>query len=168
MKRILPVILILLLLLSACGKDEPGETTLGGETVPTGSETVGGEGEGILDPTTEIRYLIVKKIVTNDQGKELWGTEYTYDEAGFCIQEREYSNIGSPAANRVNTPDPLGRIGTSVFTELDGSQYTVTYTYDEENRLIREDVRYEDGVEEYTEYTYNDRGRAARPRWLPS
>ena len=124
MKRILFVILVLMLLLSACGGKEPVETNPGNsETHAPVMETVdGGEGEGVLDPTTEIRYLIVKKIVTNDQGQELWGTEYSYDDTGFCTQEREYSNIGSPAYSRVNSPDLLGRIGFSLFTGLDGSQ----------------------------------------------
>jgi hypothetical protein len=161
MKRIFALTLALMLLLSACGKEEPNQTTDNPQqTAPAASETVsGGEGEGVLDPTTEIRYLIVKKIVTNDQGQELWGTEYTYDDTGFCTHEREYSNIGSGAYSRVNSPDVLGRIGSSLFTGLDGSQYTVTYSYDDRDRCIREDVRYEDGTEEYTEYTYNDKGQ---------
>lgn len=158
MKKAISIILILMILLSACGKDDPAETTLGSETVPTGSESFNGEGEGVLDPSTEIRYLLVKKIVTNEAGQELWGTEYSYDDTGFCTHEREYSNISSAAYIRVNTPDALGRIGSSQFTELDNSQYTVTYTYDEFDRCIREDIRYENGAEEYTEYTYNDRG----------
>lgn len=160
MKRILPLILILLLLLSACGNEEPAETTLGTEaSQPTASETLsGGEGEGVLDPTTEIRYLLVKMIVTNADGEELWGREYSYDNTGFCTQEREYSNIGSASYSRVNSPDPLNRIGSSVFTELDGSQYTAVYTYDEFDRCLREDITYEDGTSEYTAYTYNEQG----------
>lgn len=160
MKKIIPIILVLLLLLSACGNEEPAETTLGAEeSQPTASETLsGGEGEGILDPTTEIRYLLVKMIVTNDAGEELWGREYSYDETGFCTQEREYSNIGSASYSRVNSPDILGRIGSSIFTELDGSQYSVFYTYDEFGRCLREDITYEDGTKEYTEYTYNEQG----------
>ena len=101
-------------------------------------------------------YLIVKMIATNDAGQELWGTDYSYDDTGFCTQEREYSNIGSASYSRVNSPDMLGRIGSSLFTEADGSQYTVFYTYDDFDRCIREDVTYEDGTQEYTEYTYND------------
>lgn len=161
MKKLIPIILILSLLLSACGAKEPIESTPDTQaTQPTVTETVNtGEGEGVLDPTTEIRYLIVKKIVTNEAGQELWGTDYTYDETGFCTQEREYSNIGSAAYSRTNTPDHLNRIGSSVFTELDGSKYTVTYTYDEFGRLIREDALYEDGSQEYTEYTYNEKGQ---------
>lgn len=161
MKRFFALTLVLCLLLCGCRKEEPVESTPDTQsTQPSFTETVNtGEGEGILDPTTEIRYLIVKKIVTNDAGQELWGTDYSYDETGFCTAEREYSNIGSPAANRVNTPDPMGRIGTSVFTEQDGSRYTVTYTYDDQNRCVREDVRYENGTQEYTEYTYNDQGQ---------
>lgn len=161
MKRIFALILVLALLLCGCGNEQPAETTNGAqESAPSASETLsGGEGEGVLDPTTEIRYLIVKKIVTNDQGEELWGTEYSYDSTGFCTYEREYSNIGSAAYSRTNSPDVLGRIGSSLFTELDGSQYTVTYTYDAYDRCIREDVRYEDGTEEHTEYTYNDKGQ---------
>lgn len=160
MKKLLPFILALLLLLTACGNEEPVETTLGGsESTPAVSETVsGGEGEGVLDPDTRIIYCLVKMIVTNDEGQELWGREYSYDDTGFCTREREYSNIGSASYSRTNTPDALGRIGTSVFTELDGSQYTVTYTYDEADRCIREDITYEDGTTEYTEYTYNDQG----------
>lgn len=159
MKRLLPMILVLLLLLSACGEDSPAETTLGAEIQENPTETVNtGEGEGILDPTTEIRYLLVKQIVTNADGEELSGTEYSYDDTGFCAYERRYSNIGGAAYTRVNTPDPLGRIGSSVFTELDGSQYTVYYTYDDQGRCLREDITYEDGTREYTAYTYNEQG----------
>ena len=161
MKKLIPILMILCLLLCACGKEEPAETTQAPqESMPASQETTnGGEGEGILDPTTEIRYLIVKKIVTNDQGQELWGTEYTYDDTGFCTHEREYSNIGSGSYSRTNSPDAMNRIASSLFTQLDGSQYTVTYTYDDFDRCIREDIRYEDGTEEYTEYTYNDKGQ---------
>ena len=158
MKKILALLLALSLLLCGCGRENPAETTLTPEetAAPTLETENSGEGEGILDPTTEIRYLIVKKIVTNDQGQELWGTDYSYDDAGFCTQEREYSNIGAATYSRVNSPDALGRIGSSLFTGADGSQYTVTYTYDEFDRCLREDVTYEDGTQEYTEYTYND------------
>ena len=158
MKKILALFLALSLLLCGCGRENPAETTLTPEetAAPTLETENSGEGEGILDPTTEIRYLIVKKIVTNDAGQELWGTDYSYDDTGFCTQEREYSNIGSASYSRVNSPDMLGRIGSSLFTEADGSQYTVFYTYDDFDRCIREDVTYEDGTQEYTEYTYND------------
>ena len=158
MKKNLALILALCLLLCGCGRENPAETTLTSEetAAPTLETENSGEGEGILDSTTEIRYLIVKKIVTNDAGQELWGTDFSYDDSGFCTQEREYSNIGSASYSRVNSPDMLGRIGSSLFTEADGSQYTVFYTYDDFDRCIREDVTYEDGTQEYTEYTYND------------
>ncbi|MBR6594961.1 MAG: hypothetical protein IKK72_00050 [Oscillospiraceae bacterium] len=163
MKRIFALTLALALLLCGCGgKEKPTETTTNvpQESIPATQETEnGGEGEGILDPTTEIRYLIVKKIVTNDAGQELWGTEYTYDDTGFCTHEREYSNIGTASYSRTNSPDALNRIASSLYTQLDGSQYTVTYTYDDFDRCIREDIRYEDGTEEYTEYTYNDKAQ---------
>ena len=161
MKKILALILALCLLLCGCAKDEPTESTPGtqGTEAPVIETENSGEGEGILDPTTEIRYLIVKKIVTNDAGQELWGTDYSYDDSGFCTQEREYSNIGSASYSRVNSPDMLGRIGSSLFTETDGSQYTVFYTYDDFDRCVREDVTYEDGTQEYTEYSYNDQGQ---------
>ena len=158
MNRFFALLLALSLLLCGCGRENPAETTLTPEetAAPILETENSGEGEGILDPTTEIRYLIVKKIVTNDAGQELWGTDYSYDDTGFCTQEREYSNIGSASYSRVNSPDMLGRIGSSLFTEADGSQYTVFYTYDDFDRCIREDVTYEDGTQEYTEYTYND------------
>ena len=161
MKKILALTLALMLLLCGCGKETPVQTqpATPQETVPSISETENsGEGEGILDPTTEIRYLLVKMIVTNDEGQELWGREYSYDDTGFCTREREYSNIGSAAYSRDNSPDVLGRIGSSLFTELDGSQYTVFYTYDEFDRCLREDLTREDGSKEYTEYTYNEQG----------
>ena len=160
MKRILPLILALLLLLSACGGKNPEQTDPTGTTgAPQAAETTAPtDAEGVLDPTTEIRYLLVKMIVTNDLGQELWGRDYTYDETGFCTQEREYSNVGDSAYSRVNTPDTLGRIGSSIFTELDSSQYTVTYTYDEQDRCIREDVLRESGEQERLEYSYNEQG----------
>lgn len=163
MKRIFALIMALCLLLCACGGDKPvGTEAVSGtqqtEAAPTETEN-SGEGEGVLDPTTEIRYLLVKMIVTNDQGEELWGREYSYDDTGFCTLEREYSNIGSASYTRYNSPDHLSRIGSSVFTELDGSQYTVTYTYDEFDRCIREDVAHENGIQDYTTYTYNEHGQ---------
>lgn len=166
MKRLFPLILALMFILCACGNEQPDETTLGGSADPAATtegqntaegETIG-DAEGILDPTTEIRYLLVKMIVTNEAGQELWGREYTYDETGFCTREREYSNIGASSYSRVNTPDMLGRIDSSVFTESDSSTYTVSYTYDEFDRCLREDIRREDGTTEYTEYTYNEKG----------
>ena len=161
MKKIISLMIVLLLLLTACGGDKtPGQTEPSGTAAaPQVTETtVPADPEGILDPTTEIRYLLVKMIVTNDLGQELWGRDYTYDETGFCIQEREYSNIGSSAYSRDNTPDALGRIGQSVFTQPDSSQYTVTYTYDDQGRCVREDVLWDDGTQEHTEYSYNEQG----------
>ena len=161
MKKMIPLILILCLLLSGCGKEEPsaGTTLPPQQSQPALQETASPtDAEGILDPDTQIIYCLVKMIVTNDQGQELWGRDYTYDDTGFCISEREYSNIGATSYSRVNTPDMLGRIESSVFTESDSSTYTVTYTYDNQNRCVREDVTYEDGTAEYTEYTYNEQG----------
>lgn len=160
MKRLIPIVLSLLLLLSACGRKNPQQTDpTGGTDTPQITETQAPtDSEGVLDPTTEIRYLLVKMIVTNDLGQELWGRDYTYDETGFRTGEREYSNIGSASYSRINTPDALGRIGKSVFTELDSSQYTVTYTYDEFDRCIREDVLRENGEQERLEYSYNEHG----------
>lgn len=159
MKRILPVILILLLLLCACGKEEPAETTLGvQETLPTAGETVsGGEGEGVLDPDTKIIYCLVKWIVTNDQGQELSGRELSYDDTGFCTFERQYSNIGGAAYTRINTPNEQGLIGKSEYTEPDGTQYTVEYTYDAKGQLLKETMIQEEWTE-VTEYTYDERG----------
>ena len=160
MKKLISLILVLLLLLTACGGKKPEQTNpTGGTDAPRPTETQAPtDSEGVLDPTTEIRYLLVKMIVTNDLGQELWGREYSYDENGFCTGEREYSNIGAAPYSRVNTPDALGRIGTSTFTEADGSQYTITYTYDEFNRCIREDVSWDGELLEYTEYSYNEQG----------
>ena len=143
MKKILALLLALSLLLCGCGKEDPVETTLAPqESTPaaTDESISSGEGEGILDPETQLIYCLVKMIVTNDEGQELWGREYSYDDTGFCTREREYSNIGSASYSRVNSPDMLGRIGSSLFTELDGSQYTVFYTYDEFDRCLREDL----------------------------
>ena len=160
MKKIISLILILMLLLSACGGKKPEQTNPpGGADVPQITETQAPtDSEGVLDPTTEIRYLLVKMIVTNDLGQEHWGRDYTYDENVFCTQEREYSNIGAAPYSRVNAPDALGRIGTSTFTEADGSQYTITYTYDEFDRCVREDVSWDGEILEYTEYSYNEQG----------
>lgn len=163
MKRLFAMIIALMLLLSACGKEEPNQTEIQTQPKETDAAVIetenSGEGEGVLDPTTEVRYLLVKMIVTNDQGEELWGREYSYDDTGFCTLEREYSNIGSASYTRYNSPDHLNRIGSSVFTELDGSQYTVTYTYDELGRCVREDTAHENGTQDYTTYTYNEHGQ---------
>ena len=112
MNRIFALTLALCLLLCGCGREAPAETTLGGsETQATPTETLsGGEGEGILDPTTEIRYLIVKKIVTNDAGQELWGTEYSYDDTGFCTHEREYSTYPTDKLTPQTNHSPIRKL----------------------------------------------------------
>lgn len=159
MKKLISIFIILSLLLCGCGGREVPETTAPQESTPVAEVTEAPtDAEGVQDPATERRYLLVKMIVTNDAGQELWGREYTYDDTGFCVSEREYSNIGSAAYTRVNTPDVLGRIASSVFTESDSSTYTATYTYDEFGRCLREEIRREDGTEEYTEYSYNEQG----------
>ena len=53
MKKFLPILLVLLLLLTGCGNDKPVETDPAGEDTPIATNPE--DAEGILDPTTEIR-----------------------------------------------------------------------------------------------------------------
>ena len=140
MKRIFALFLALMLLLSACGKDEPVGTTNGTQetTAPSVSESVSnGEGEGVLDPDTEIRYLIVKKIVTNDQGEELWGTEYTFNDKGQYLTLKQY--IGGELIMDYGFAYTYDGNGNQVSMDeyLSGDLlHHVTFRYDESGREI--------------------------------
>lgn len=158
MKRILPIILALALMLCACGKEAPAETTQ--PAAPAAPETLPAEtqeAEGILDPNTRIVYLLVRTIVTNDAGQELSGKEFAYDSQGFCVSERQYSNIGGAGYTCLHTPDAQGRILSSAYTEPDGSQYTIDYIYDGNGMVIRQTVTREYNTER-TEFTYDEHG----------
>ena len=159
MKRILVLILALSLLLCGCGKEQPGQTQPDlQETLPAPSETAGSEEvEGILDPDTQVIYLLVRTIVTNDAGQELSGKEFAYDDRGFCVSERSYSNIGDSGYTCLHTPDSQGRLISSAYTEPDGSQYTVDYTYDAQGNVLTETVTREETTQR-TEYTYDEQG----------
>jgi len=159
MKRIFALLLVLSLLLSACGKEEPSQKeTNPQETLPPASETLSrGEEEGIADPDTKIVYLLVRSTVTNDAGQELSGKEFAYDDRGFCVSERQYSNVGDMGYTCLHTPDAQGRLCSSVYTEPDGTQYTIDYTYDSSGNLITETVTREE-ITERTEYTYDRQG----------
>lgn len=158
MKRIIVLLLMLSLLLCACGKEQPDQTTPAPrETLPAPSETVNEEVEGVLDPDTQVIYLLVRTIVTNDAGQELSGKEFAYNDQGFCVSERSYSNIGDSGYTCLHTPDGQGRLSSSAYTEPDGTQYTVEYAYDERGNVLTETVIREE-ITERTEYTYDEQG----------
>ena len=159
MKRFFVLLLVLSLLLCACGREQPEQTEPAPQqTEPIPSETVhSGEAEGILDPDTRIVYLLVRSVVTNDAGQELSGKEFAYDDRGFCVSERQYSNVGGSGYTCLHTPDSQGRLAASAYTEPDGTQYTIEYTYDDQGRVRTETVLREE-ITERTEYTYDDQG----------
>lgn len=155
MKRLLPIILTLLLLLTACGGDGGAETT-GAASEPTYSN----EGpEGILDEKdTETVYLLVRMTSLEEDGTERWHREYEYDENGFLVSEREVSSAGTVTYSKQNTPDENGNIGTSEVTEQSGAQYTVKYAYDGFGRITLQETYSEGELTEYSEYSYDEHG----------
>lgn len=156
MKRLLPIILSLLLLLTACGGEDVTETTGNASEQPTYSN----EGpEGILEEKdTETVYKIAKMTVMNENGEIRWYREYVYDENGFCMEEHETSNQGELTYRRANTADDLGRTAESQVTEFGGRSYTIKYSYDGQNRVTREETWENGEITDYTEYTYDDHG----------
>lgn len=158
MKRILPWILVLALLLCGCGGE--GNESTGPAGSGASGETQSTEApEGILEEKeTNTVYKLVVMTVMNENGEELRRVEYTYDDFGFCTAEQEYSNIGGGTCSRVHTSDGSGLPVDTLVTEADGSQYKIAYTYDEQGRVTREAIFRDGTLTEKTEYTYDDRG----------
>ena len=157
MKRLFPVILILLLLLSGCGGEDVAETTAPGETVPP---TYSNDGpEGVLDenvPTTV--YKLVRMVSLDDKGLEQWHREYFYDASGFLTGEMEVSSTGTVTYRKSNTPNEAGLVAASDVTEAGGLSYTVTYEYDEKGNVTLQQSKTDGTVTDYIEYTYDDHG----------
>lgn len=163
MKKTIPLILVLLLLFSACGGSgsEPESTDGTGETVLTDpSETYSNEGpEGFLEEKeTETVYKIVKMTVMNEDGTLRWYREYVYDETGFCTEEYETNSNGEMTYRRANTADGNGYPLESQISEFGGRNYTMKFTCDDQGRILREET-WENGVlTEAVEYTYDSHG----------
>lgn len=156
MKRLIPIILTLLLLLSACGGEDVTETTPNATQQPTSSIT---GPEGILEEKeTETVYKLAKMTVMGETGEVRWYREYVYDENGFCMEEHETNNFGEMTYRRANTPDDQGRTAESHITEFGGRSYTIKYTYDENSRVTREETWENGAITDYTQYTYDEHG----------
>lgn len=158
MRKIIPVFLILLLVLSGCGGKDAAETTAPTET--TAAPTYSNEGpEGVLDedaPTTI--YKLVRMVCLSDNGIEYWHREYFYDVNGFLTGEMEVSSDGTVNYRHVNTPNEAGLVASTGVTEQWGASYTVNYEYDEVGNVIRQENVTDGQVVHYTEYTYDDHG----------
>lgn len=154
MKRLLPLLLAALLLLTACGGEEATEPT------ETQAPTYLGEGpEGILDddtPTTV--YKLMRVVSLDEEGVEQWHREFIYDANGFCTEEMEVTSAGTVTYRNVNTPNALGQTATTVVTEANGMTYTIEYQYDNQGNMISQSNYVDGEMVDSTQYTYDDHG----------
>lgn len=158
MKRIIPFLLTVVLLLGGCGNEGSEETTQ--QPTQTQEPTYSNEGpEGILDENApHTVYKLVRMVSLNENGIEQWHREYFYDADGFCTEEVEISNTGAVSYRHVNTPDASGNIASTLLTDSVGLSYTIQYEYDDQGRVVLQET-YTDGVlTDKTEYTYDEQG----------
>lgn len=158
MKRMIPLLLTLLLLLCACGrvKDVPETTgTFPIETTAAPTET---SPEGVSEEDTETIFVLTKMTVMDSSGVESWHREYDYDENGFRTAEREISGTGETVYEKKHT---AGDDGNCVLTEIFESgkmTHHSQYAYDDQGRVTKEEL-YENGaLVERIEYAYDDYG----------
>ena len=159
MKRLLPMIHALLLLLCACGNGPAGDGKL---------------------------YVLTEMNVYTEDNIHYSRTEYTYDELGRLISERDVSNTGEETsfatvsyadteagleiryayndghiATTRESRDEQGNLVLREFLQDDQMEYATIYTYDEKGNLICEETHYSDnpGVPRI-EYTYDEQGNS--------
>ena len=189
MKKTLILLLTLSLLLCGCGK-EPAPETAAPTDAPEVTEVteIPEDQEAVTEPPAEIPTITVTRQVRmaslDENGEELWHLDYTYDELGRLISERDVSNTGeetsfatvsyadTEAGLEIRFTDAQGNISTTresrdeqgnvilkEFLLNDQVDYATTYTYDDDGNLLSEQTHYsEDPALPRTEYTYDDQG----------
>lgn len=167
MKKYIPIILVLLLLLTACGKEEAEQTTIPTTAAPTiQTEPPATEDpEGILEEKdTETVYLLARMSVLDENGQEIRYREYEYNEKGQLAEEFEYSE-NTLSYRTVYTYDESGRCTTMQTHHMDyfepekvASRITITYTYDEKGNILLQQTYEDDTLVSYDEFTYDNHG----------
>jgi len=169
MKKLFPILLAVLLL-TACGKEEAEQTTVPTTATPTtqtvtpATEDTGPEGV-LENKDTQTVYLLTRMSVLDDMGDESWYREYEYNDKGQKTEEFEYASTGDLSYRQVFTYDEAGLCTvteTHQMAPYDSSKLasvlTINYTYDDRGRVILQEA-YEEGVlVNYDEFTYDDHG----------
>lgn len=169
MKRLIPLILAFLLL-TACGGQEPEETTVPTttasttQTKPSATEDTGPEGV-LENKDTQTVYLLTRMSVLDDSGSESWYREYEYNGLGQKAEEFEYTNTGDLSYRSVYTYNDQGLCTAMEIHQMDSfdasklaSVLTVKYTYDDQGRLVMQQSYEEDTLTGYDEFTYDEQG----------
>lgn len=163
MKRLIPFILILLLL-TGCGKQNtPPETTVP-TTQPAPTETTVPGPEGIAEEKeTETVWLLARMVRTSDDGTQDWVREYDYSEAGLLLEERQYSE--NLLAFRTVYTYESGEQPASVLSYFTGDDQTERlasgseFTYNELGQLIQQRLLTDSGEPwETIDFTYDSYG----------
>lgn len=185
MKKSLVMLMLLSLLLCACGKEEAVPETAPMDTAaPTEYvEEITTDPEAIMDPEditepaeTETVIRLVRTSVLNERGEEMLYREYSYDEYGRQTEIWEYSDgevaVFSATAwlsdTQCETVSHYGENTTTVRSTYDEAgnllrlEYlhngrTTDYTYDEFGNTLT--VQNNDGSSFRYAYTYDDGGR---------
>ncbi len=119
------------------------------------------------DSSLEEKYDEHGNLILRQNDDSLIKHEYTYDKNGFIIKDIETTdnqkNYGKIIVNTIEyTNDEKGRVIKSVSTDEDGRTYTKEFTYDSEDRKLKETRTEEYGEYSRTyyidEYTYDELG----------
>lgn len=184
MKRLLCLLLLPVLLLAGCAKDEPEEPV---ETQPT-TKTVyvhssitrtQGETTNRTDYIYNEENLLTDVIVSDAEGKELhrylvtcdesgnpieWASSagttvtYTYDAQGRTLRTETYAGETFMTSTEYNWSGDL-RVSVTVKTSL--QEQRTEYTYDDKGGLTRQDLYISGILSSYGLYTLNEGGKPA-------
>lgn len=169
MKKAISILLILMLLLTACGGETgsqttevPTEATLpgSGETVPATEATADQGPEGVTDPPgdTVTVHVLTRMAQLDETGSQRWHREYEYDHLGRKAAESEYDSTGSLTYRQVFTYDEAGLCTASELHQGDAPVVTTTYVYDDLGRVVRQQSLEEGVVISTDEITYDEYG----------
>lgn len=165
MKKTVPFLIALCLLLCGCGAEEKNDT---GKLVldPTecteatvATEVPEGQ-EAVTEPTEAAQTQTVTRQTRmaslDENGAELWSRTYEYDSQGRLCGEREVDSTGAETYSAVITYDEEGR--TTTYTQSDGSGYSIQDQLDENGNVLFSQTFRNGHDEGYTEYTYDQYG----------
>lgn len=170
MKRIL-VILICVLLLAGCGREDGSVQTTEATSVETVAVTTApGETEGpegiLEEKQTQTAWLLSRMVTRSGERPEDWRREYLYDAAGKLIEEFDYTAGTTLTARRSYTYDESGRMAVQTVEHIshdDPGKVEMTlitrYTYDEAGLLTAMEVWEGDTLSTYVSYSYDEQGR---------